>query len=238
MSHLTSDTLKNLLKNKTNIKIKLLGDSITHGVGGSGWEQNGEPIVTGWAQSPDSYCWATLFRDYMAQKYGASVVNKACTGTCIEFIINNFNTLVDEDDDLIICTIGTNNRNQYDITPESVRITPEELSERFFGNVNKLNEMIGEKGVPVIFMANIPASQSNEQDGKEYWRIIHMCDINDIYKKASRELGIEVISLYDLFTQYCDDNSVVVDSLLCDGLHPNDEGYKVMFDLLVKAMDV
>jgi lysophospholipase L1-like esterase len=117
-------------------------------------------------------------------------------------------------------------------------MTAEELSERFFGNVKKLNEMIGEKGIPVVFMANIPAAQSNEEDGKEYWRIIHMCDINDIYKKASRELGIEVISLYDLFTQYCIDNNFVVDSLLCDGLHPNDEGYKVMFDLLVKAMDV
>ena len=238
MNYLTTDILKNLLDGKTNLKIKLLGDSITHGVGGSGWEQNGEVIVDGWAQSPDSYCWATLFRDYMAKNYGARVVNKACTGTCIEFIINHFDALVDDDDDLIICTIGTNNRNQYDVTPESVRITPEELSERFFGNVKKLNEMIGEKGVPVIFMANIPASQSNEQDGENYWRIIHMCDINDIYKKAARECGIALISLYDLFMEYCDTNGIAVDSLLCDGLHPNDEGYKVMFDLLVKAFNI
>lgn len=238
MNYTASELLNKILKTKSNPQIKLLGDSITHGVGGSGWEQNGEVIVAGWAQSPDSYCWATLFRDYMAEKYDARVVNKACTGTCIEFIINNFDALVDEDDDLIICTIGTNNRNQYDVTPESVRIAPEALSQRFFGNVKKLNDMICAKGISVIFVANIPASAANEQDGVDYWRIIHMCDINDIYKKGARELGVELISLYDLFTQYCDTNGIIVDSLLCDGLHPNDEGYKVMFDLLVKALDV
>lgn len=98
--------------------------------------------------------------------------------------------------------------------------------------------MIFEKGNPVIFVANIPASQSNDQDGVDHWRIIHMCDINDIYKKAADECGIALISLYDLFMQYCKENDVVLDSLLCDGLHPNDDGYKVMFDLLVEALCV
>ena len=92
-------------------RIKLLGDSITHGVGGDGWEQKGEVIVKGWAQSPDSYCWANSLRDYMKEKYGANVVNKACTGTNVEFILEHFDELVDTDDDLIVCMIGTNNRN-------------------------------------------------------------------------------------------------------------------------------
>ena len=86
-------------------KIKLLGDSITHGVGGSGWEQNGDAIVDEFKESPNSYCWANLFRDYMKDKYGAIVRNKACTGTTVDFVMDNFSTLVESDDDIIVCTI-------------------------------------------------------------------------------------------------------------------------------------
>ncbi|MBQ3100380.1 MAG: hypothetical protein IJC50_05245, partial [Clostridia bacterium] len=55
---------------KGNIRIKLLGDSITHGLGGVGFEQDGEPIVEGFARNPNGYCWAKLFKDYMQEKYG------------------------------------------------------------------------------------------------------------------------------------------------------------------------
>ena len=101
-----AEVVKSVLTAKPNAKIKLLGDSITHGVGGDGWEQKGKLIVEGWAQSPDSYCWANMFRDYMKEKYSARVVNNACTGTTVEFIIRHFQTLVDGDDDLIVGAEG------------------------------------------------------------------------------------------------------------------------------------
>jgi lysophospholipase L1-like esterase len=41
-----------------------------------------------------------------------------------------------------------------------------------------------------------------------------------------------------LFSEYCEENNVTVDSLLSDGLHPNDKGYKVMFDLLTEALGI
>ena len=37
---------------------------------------------------------------------------------------------------------------------------------------------------------------------------------------------------------YCRENSIALDSLLADGLHPNDEGYRVMFSLLKEALSV
>jgi len=228
--------INDILKSKSNIKIKLLGDSITHGVGGSGWQQNGEVIVTGWAQSPDSYCWANLLRDYMLEKYSATVVNKGCTGTKVEFIIDNFDSLVDDDDDIIICTIGTNNRHQYFV--EGEKITPEEISHKFYVNVKRLYGMISDKRIPVIFVANIPASAENERDSDVYWRIIHMSDINNIYKQLEKDCGICLISLFDLFSKYCEEKNISVDSLLNDGLHPNDKGYKVMFDLLTDALGI
>ena len=225
-----------VLNSKSGVKIKLLGDSITHGVGGSGWEQKGELIVPGWSQSPDSYCWANMLRDRAKEKYGATVINNGCTGTKVEFIIEHFDALVEDDDDIIVCMIGTNNRHQKMSIGE--KKTAEQMSQEFYENVKRLNGMIGERKIPVVYMANIPASAANEKDGSDFWRILHMCDINALYKKFADECGATFFSLYDAFVAYCEENGIDRESLLCDGLHPNDEGYSVMFKLITEAFGI
>ena len=230
-----ADIFAYALKEKSNPKIKLLGDSITHGVGGTGWTQNGALIVKGWAESPDGYSWANLLRDYMKEKYNVAVVNKACTATNIEFVMNHFSELVDEDDDLIICAIGTNNRHQYFESGE--KYDKEIFLKELYDKMKAMYGMFENTKIPTIFVANIPASKKNEQDGENYWRILHMSDINDSYKKLARECNANVLSLYDLFLDYCSENNCCVDDFLLDGLHPNDKGQKLIFDLLVKVFD-
>lgn len=226
-------TTKLILPDHT-VRIKLLGDSITHGVGGSGFQQGGEPITAGFARNPNGYCWANLFRDHMESQYDCKVINNACTGTNIEFILHHFNELVAEDDDIILCTIGTNNRHQYFHTGE--KHTIREHQEQFYRNILALHKKFREAGKDVIFIANIPASAANEKDGPDYWRIFHMNDVHDLYLKASVECEFPMISLYKAFFEYCDEQKVSIDSLLADGLHPNDEGYHVMFRLLMKEL--
>lgn len=228
--------LAETLKSNKFINIKLLGDSITHGVGGTGFEQNGEPIVEGYARNPNGFCWAKLFKDYVEENYNCSVTNNACTGTNIEFVINNFNTLVDEKDDFIICTIGTNNRHIY--MWEGEKKSPEELGKQVYDNVLLLNDMLKNSGKKYILIANIPASKESEMDGEDFWRILHMCDINDIYKAAKSKANFPFISMFDLFTEYMQENGVELTSLLFDKVHPNDEGYKVMFELLKKELKI
>ena len=232
----TLDMLKESLETGKHLQIKLLGDSITHGVGGSGFEQNGELIVAGWARNPQGFCWAKLLKEYMQEKYSCSVINNACTGTNIEFMLRNFDTLVDENDDFIICTIGTNNRHQF--FHEGEKKSREQIGTEFYENVLKLNGEFEKRGKKVIFMANIPASVANEQDGADFWRILHMDDITTIYKRAQEKAGFALISLYDFFGEYCSQNGVALDSLLRDGLHPNDEGYRVMFEILKKVFEI
>ena len=224
----------NAIHEKKPIRIKLLGDSITHGVGGTGWEMNGEPIVEDFKRSPKSFCWATLFRDYMKEKYGAEVINNGCTGTTIQFIIEHFDALVSADDDLVICTIGTNNRHRNkDLGNPPSR---EEWGKVFYDAVLTLSGMFEARGKSVIFIANLPAAQNNEVDGETFYRILHMDDINEIYKRASAKVGFALISMYDLVASYVKEKGILVDALLCDGLHPSDEGYKVMFSLLCEAL--
>ena len=228
------ELLKTALKTGKNTQIKLLGDSITHGVGGSGFMQDGEPIVDGWARNPNGFCWAKLLKEDLESKYSCKVINNACTGTNIEFTLCHLDTLVDESDDFIFCTIGTNNRHQY--FHEGEKKERETLGKAFYENLLKLNEELENRGKKVIFMANIPASVANEQDGGDYWRILHMDDINAIYKHAQKRTGFTLISLYDLLNEYIAENNLKLDELLCDGLHPNDNGYKVMFEILSQKL--
>ena len=218
------------------VRIKLLGDSITHGVGGTGFEQNGEPIVEGFARNKDGYCWANMFKEYVETQYDCTVINNACTGTEIRFIIDNFEKLVDADDDIVICTIGTNNRHQY--LAETPQHTKREHMEIFYGNILKLYDKFKNAGKDVIFISNIPASQENEKDGEDFRRLFHMNDVNDLYMKASAACNFPFISMYLKFSEYCDLKGITVDSLLSDGLHPNDKGYDVMFKLILKELGI
>ena len=229
--------LKNLKMDLTGgTRIKLLGDSITHGVGGDGFEQNGEHIVAEFSRNPNGYCWAKLFADYMKDKYSATVINNACTGTKIEFVLENFDTLVDRDDDLVICTIGTNNRHFYKC--DGNKPEREKFLSEFYENVIKLYEAFKNKGNSFILVANIPAADANEKDAQDYWRILHMCDINETYKKAEDIYHFPFISFYDMMRDYCTANNVTLESLLEDGLHTNNRGHEVMFELIKKALGV
>jgi len=113
--------------------------------------------------------------------------------------------------------------------------------ERFYRDILALHDRFLAAGKQVIFMANIPASASNEADmpGEGgYWRIMHMHDVCDLYTRASLERGFPLIRMYTLFTDYCLSRGIPLDALLADGLHPNDEGYRVMFRLLLRELGI
>jgi len=67
---------------------------------------------------------------------------------------------------------------------------------------------------------------------------MHMNDVCDLYTKASLERGFPLIRMYSLFINYCRQEKISPDSLLADGLHPNDEGYRVMFRLLLEELGI
>lgn len=224
-----------VLAEKT-VRIKLLGDSITHGEGGDGFEQDGPEIVPGWNRNLHGNCWANKFKEYMEVNYNCEVINNGCTGTEIQFILEHFDELVDEEDQIILCTIGTNNRHKY--FKDGPRPTRQQHMEAFYDNIVSLHERLKTTGKEYIFMANIPASAENEQDGPDYWRIFHMNDVQDLYQKASFSCGFPLIRMYSLFLNECRQQDICVDDLLADGLHPNDRGHEVMFRLLLEEIGV
>ena len=120
----------------------------------------------------------------------------------------------------------------YHYSPE----TREAQLKRVYGFILELAEKFKASGKQFVFMANIPASKANEQNGSDYWRILHMSDIHDLYVKASCVCDFPLIPMYTLFKDYCELHKLAIDDLLGDGLHPNDRGYEVMFSILMKEI--
>ena len=236
MNRPVANIISKVVLSERTMKIKLLGDSITHGVGGTGFEQDGEPIVEGFARNTKGYCWAKLFKEHMEAQFDCVVTNNACTGTTIEFVLANFEKLVDRDDDIVICAIGTNNRHQN--KTDAPKRTKREHMENFYNNIIRLHRRFTEAGKDVIFVANIPASAEREKDAETLWRIFHMNDVNDLYMKAAAACGFPFISLYIPFMEYCEQKDISIDSLLSDGLHPNDKGHEVIFGLILKELGI
>ena len=236
MNNSVAKIMSKVILTEKTIHIKLLGDSITHGEGGTGFKQNGEPIVAGYSRNKDGYCWAKLFKTYMESQFNCIVTNNACTGENIEFIIDNFEWLVEDHDDIIICAIGTNNRQRVE-AKDYARLR-QEYMERFYNNITKLHNKIKAVGKEVIFIANIPASLENEDIREGLLRVFHMNDVNDIYLKASIDNDFPLISMYNNFVEYCEQKNISINTLLADELHPNDEGYDVMFKMILKEMGI
>jgi lysophospholipase L1-like esterase len=236
-----------------NYRICLIGDSITQGMGSSGFQQYdaiidghtynvrgngpnnpnatsnykiGEYLWTSggrrWYEALDGNGWAQLFKNYMNEKFNIIVRNFGMSGIDsgdLKYFINNFmDTLYNFD--CIVMMIGTNNRQFENL-------------ESFYTDINDTIKTIKNYGKDLIIMASIPSSIVNE---KEFH--IHMEDIHNALRQISCENKIPFISVYNLFIDYCSNKGIKIDTLLSDGLHPNNEGYKVMFQLISNAMGI
>jgi lysophospholipase L1-like esterase len=218
------DIFWDVLQTKTNPKIKLLGDSITHGEGGTGFLKNGALIPgTDVKMNPDGYCWANLFRDLMQSKFNATVLNYAQTGTRSEQAYAQRETLIEDTDDLVIMQYGTNDRHNLQ-NVEEMKVFQRGIIETAYN-----------KGAKFILMTANPASVDVDNDPI---RNFGMFDVDKATEELAREYGMTHISNYDAFLQYAEFRNISVDTLMPDQIHPNDEGYDVMFRNVVRNLGI
>lgn len=236
-----------------NYRICLLGDSITQGMGSSGFQQytavidgqtynvrgNGpnNPNATSdykigeylwssggrrWYEALDGNGWAQLFKNYMNEKFKIIVRNFGMSGINsgdLKYFINDFMD-TKYNFDCIVLMIGTNNREKGNL-------------ESLYADMNDIIKTIKNYGKDLILMACIPASIENEKTFR-----VHMEDVHNALRNISCENKIPFISVYNLFIDYCSNKGIKIDTLLSDGLHPNNEGYKVLFQLISNAMGI
>lgn len=209
-----------VLSDKT-LKIKLLGDSITEGYGGTGFVKSSE---IGVETNTSGVCWANMLREYMTEKFGCTFVNLGSSGMNSQTMYNNIFVspkLIDGSEDVVLLMIGTNDRKK------NTKAT-------FYSNLKAIIEKIQANGTKVVIMSSIPSSAKEEAITTNAY---HMDDVDDIIMKVATDLNIEYISLYKLFDKHLRySGAKLTDYLNSDGLHPNDEGYKVMYKLILSAL--
>lgn len=230
-------------------QIKIIGDSITQGVGGTGFigdygdgdtflivdeldtSQGGRKFKV----NTVGHCWTNSFKEYIESKFNITVKNYGNRGMSAGRWINMGHTdengiykkcieqLIEDNDDLVICMIGTNDRT-YD-TYDNYVIALHQIID-YVVNIRKKQ---------LILLSSVPASVENETNGSQKF---HMEDVDNIVTALANKNHILSISLYKEFTKYCNLKNIEIDSLLSDGLHPNDIGYDVMFQLICEKLEI
>lgn len=126
--------------------------------------------------------------------------------------------------DFVIMQYGTNDRH--------TNVTPDNTTYNLIDAVQKIKDNIGAE---TILMCACPASYKYEY-GDDVVRYFHMWDVKNAVAKAARHFGMPYVDNYDAFLRYAETHNLTIDDLLADGLHPNDLGYKVMFENIMRTL--
>ncbi len=208
-----------------NKQIKLIGDSITHGVGGTGFTQDGNLIMsansTSWYENTNGVCWANMFKAYVENKFPTCTVKNWGTRSesycsLVTSNVDKLNQLVEDEDDLIIMMFGTNDRDHSKSITDMITYA-REVIEYITVTMNK----------PLILMTSLPASVNNEST-----KIFHLEDVDNVNTYLSNEYSLKHVSIYREIIKRAAVKNEIIDQYLSDGLHPNDLGYTLMFEII------
>ncbi|HEK9103333.1 TPA: SGNH/GDSL hydrolase family protein [Bacillus pseudomycoides] len=151
----------------------------------------------------------------------ADVVNFGISGKHSQYLYQQRDQLIEAADTIVIMQIGTNDRHNFKTTAVTKSYQRE------------LIKYIRGLGKDVIVMAANPVSVANDMESVRNFK---MDDVDRSIHQVTKEFKMDYISNYKGYMEYAVNTGVTIDSLLFDGLHPNDEGYRVMFENTAKGL--
>ena len=234
------------------IQIKFFGDSITHGMGSRGFvayerstpdgdfrirgngpdapEAKEENYVVGtllgktdnrlWYTAPVSQGWCNLLGAHITQKFACRVSNCGMSGIASSHLEELCLPLVEAEDDLVFLMIGTNDRAQNPI-------------EQYKENTSAFVRFLLSQGKQVVLLAPPPASKANE-DLYPY----STKEVSETVEEIAKELSLPFLSIHGFLCSLCRERGVTIDSLLVDGLHPNDEGHRLIAEHMIRMLEI
>lgn len=138
--------------------------------------------------------------------------------------------LYSTDDDFVLLQFGTNDRH--------VSMTEAWTTASLVDIATYIRDTCG--AVPIL-MASCPSNvrfESDDMPEEGVTRYYHMWDVKLAVQKAADIVDAQFVDNYDAFWRYCDQHEVDIDTILADGLHPNDLGYKVMYENIMRALEL
>lgn len=209
------------IETNDDVRITLIGDSITVGVGSEGHvETVGGRVVyedagkTYYEADDSGDSWANGLKRYFSEHYEhVEVINNGISGMTTKYALNHKEGWIGHDLDVVIVQLGTNDRWACSSVQEF---------EKYY--VELLNYIDAESN-RMIVLAPPPTLNDDSPDYN-----FGMDDVNQVVLRVARENGYVVFSQYDAIDAYAKENGVPLEELLQkDGTHPQDAGYQVMY---------
>lgn len=105
----------------------------------------------------------------------------------------------------------------------------------FKNYLQTIYDTVKSNGSECIFVANIPASATNETSSQY---VFHLEDVANAVEYISQKNNLEYINLFGSAMRYTENSGNAIDTILNDGLHPNDIGHKLMFNWICSQLGI
>lgn len=204
---------------KNSSIIKIIGDSLAGGVGGSNYLQDGDTIFGSYKVNTSGHCWANSLKTILESKFTCTVKNWGIGGLTSSDIVNNLDTLISSNDSLILCLIGGNNRGLTN------------GMDTLKNDLNTIYNYVKDKGKDIIFISGNPSLQSFEST-----KLYTMGDVDTAMASVCLSLGVEYISFYKDFINFYESKGIDLQYLLNGDVHPNDIGYDILYYIICNKL--
>lgn len=208
--------------------IYLIGDSIVEGFGGSNYNggsvtnHSDEEIpnsVKTWYRNTDGTCWANSLKKYVEFNYpNTTVINNGIGGFTVPQLYSNFDTLVGDDATAVIVGIGINNRNTTD---KKTVITD--------GIVNIIWKAL-RRGLKCVILTPTLIKVGDSVDKN------NDATVNAYVRNAIALGNAHFIDVHSELLAYMNLNNISLNSIMSNDLHPNDRGYELIYNIILKNL--
>lgn len=196
----------------TSAKVCFIGDSLIAGLGSSDYSLSGDYMMdwNGIAryENTGTKCWVGQMMQYLSSKYSiTNTENRGIGGLTSTGLLDNLTLLVDGAD-YVVVMIGTNDASNIST---------------LYNKLTSIITTLKGSGIGMSVLTNIPSV-----DTASY----NYSHVKGAVAKVCNDNNIPILDMYSLYELYCVTKGITIASTLNnDGIHPNDTGYTIMFEI-------
>ncbi|MDF2544402.1 MAG: hypothetical protein K0S47_4120, partial [Herbinix sp.] len=174
--------------------------------------------------------WWGRFQAYLIEKFpGCTVTNNGCGGIYSYQVRENLDKLYQEDDDIIIILLGTNDRKRQN--------GMKELHE----NLSYLVKRLKDSDKQIILITPNPSTATNESYEN---RLYHIEDVAIVISQVALDEQVLLVNNYKKIQDYLKltgkrmDDIIYGENCSNDGLHPSDYVQSLMYRNLLQCLEL
>lgn len=214
------------LSNQEISRIKLVGDNITAGAGLPGYTtQGGGVIFDAYGEvhreaGSESLSWANQLRDYVSDPAFGEVelINAGITDKTAAWVLNYLPDLVDQQEDVVILMIGTDDRINSSIG--EFEVVMRELTAAIAARANQL-----------ILVSPPPSTQES------YDYNYTMAEADTVLKEIAMDNDYLFLSQFDAINQEMAEHGLAYEQLMnTENANPTEQGHAVMWRALAEGL--